>query len=92
MKGYPLNFAACRDLGHTWFYISWKGNKREVLCNQCTTKRFDTLAGFRVVKRSYRYPKDYRNPGVAAFEAAIDARRRLMKMAQSSQIRWLEQR
>lgn len=85
---YSLKFAACRDLGHAWFYQSWNGRERTVICSNCGTRRVDTLNEYRVERRRYRYIQGYHITDVNRFEAAIELRRLLQRLAKRDDIRW----
>lgn len=57
---YLPQFAACRDIGHQWDYVSWGGGKRTVVCYNCTTKRTDHIDHHgKIHAREYQYPKGY---------------------------------
>jgi len=89
LSEYPLRFAACRDLGHAWFYLEWRNGTRAVRCQQCHTERKDTLSSaFRVMKRRYNYPKGYTVSGQLRIEAALEVRARLARLAKTQHIRW----
>ncbi|PWT75307.1 MAG: hypothetical protein C5B60_05525 [Chloroflexi bacterium] len=91
LTAYSLTFAACRDLGHAWLYQRWDGNRREreIVCSNCGAKRTDAIdAGWRVERRWYSYPKDYRIGSDLEIDVAIEARRLLSRLAQSKHIRW----
>jgi len=89
LTNYPLQFAACRDLGHAWFYTAWIEGAREVRCSNCHTYRVDRFdQGGRLVARKYIYPLNYLSKSRLDVDVAIEIRARLKDAAKKLGIRW----
>ena len=93
---YQLDHAACRELGHAWFFVEWRVNGREsqrvCRCQSCQTIRIEQMSAFRnsfrIDQRRYRYSKGYILKNINALDVALDVRRRLIDLAQQKGIRW----
>jgi hypothetical protein len=89
---YPIKFAACRDLGHEWHYLSWNRTERQrvLKCPNCTSVRREHFDGNgKVATRRYAYPKDYLVTKGLALDAARELRERLSRLTERYRVRWI---
>jgi len=80
---YLPKFSACRDIGHQWDYFEWFAGRRVLVCQNCGTKREDTLDAYAITKSYYRYPKGYswKGESMTTRELRQQLRREAAKLA-----------
>ncbi len=90
----PSNYAfsLCRDLRHSWEFERWNiragTGSRVLVCRTCPTRRREQWEDYRIVSRSYQYPKGYGLPGSKGHgqEILAEVHRRLARLAQAGKL------